>query len=326
MPCRLSVWRGMVTVAVLAALVQCPGARDARGELKGPTMRIALQQFSFEVPQGFEDWTNYTFKERAQTQVLTVSRGKRPREASDLRALLASRRAELERLVPGPLTMEAEVEGVIAQWPARLLVFSFVDRQTRFREQWAVAFDTPQTYVQISYATPAEDAAAAARFAHILRSVTPSGAPDRLEAPAGFVRRWAGICFLDVPEQLAPPRSYLFSTVDEKTQLVLTVYDLQDPARPEPSLEQEVVEDAQRGTVSEQTLASFAIGASQGRFLTYIVEAETPEGQVRDTCRRALVQLGDRVRMHLYGRAQAADADWLEQIMTAWIRTFELTR
>lgn len=310
--------RPLIGLAVLALLLQGLACKDPPIVVKGQRMRVELQQFSFEIPPGFDDWTNYSFKNREDDRVLTVSTGSRPPEASNLEALMSNRKSQLEQVIPGAVTLQAERDGSIGPWPARLLTFEVADRKRRFREHWAVAFDSPKTYIQISYGSPAENSESAEQFAHILRSVASPGSPGR----TGFVRRWAGIFSLDVPAELFPPRTYQFTTSDEATHLALSAYTPSDSSRHEPSLEQEASEDERRGTVSGKVAAEFTSEKGGGQSLTYVLESETPDGNILEVRRRVLLRLGEGARVHLYGRARADAAARLEQIMASWISSF----
>ena len=101
-------------------------------------MRISVNRFSFEAPQGFEDITNYTFKDRKRQELLTVTFGARPPEARDLHSLLATRRDNLE-MVPAPVKVEGEQDTRVDGLPGRMLWFTFEDAGVSYRERWAVA-------------------------------------------------------------------------------------------------------------------------------------------------------------------------------------------
>ena len=285
-------------------------------------MRIELRHFSFEPPAGFEDWTNYSFKDREDVRVLTVATGAPPEGATELGSLMADRKRDLEHGMGDALVIETEREGRVGGWPARLLTFTVADRGGRFREQWAVAFDGPESYLQISYAAPVDDPESGQRFEHIIRSVSSPETGAR-----GFVRRWSGRFSLDVPDDLVPPRTYQFASGDDATHLVLSAFDLDDEeqVRNEPTLDQEVAEDEGLGAVDNRAVTALDAGPERGTAVSYTLDSETPDGAIRDWCRRVVLPRGDRVRIHLYGRTPVANRPALERAMTAWIDTFRAT-
>lgn len=184
-------------------------------------MRIELEQFSFEVPSGFEDATNYTFRAIQGRDRLTISFGALSVPNGGLKALMASRRENIA-VLPGPANIEGESDARVDGIPARMLAYIFEDGGKRYRDRWVVAIPAPDLYLQISYLTYADDLAADDRFKHIRASVVPARKP-RPPAPDGYVRRWAKRMSLDVPTSLAPIASYVFVAKDDPAERIVMV-------------------------------------------------------------------------------------------------------
>lgn len=270
-------------------------------------MRISVDRFSFEAPQGFEDITNYTFKDRKRQELLTVTFGARPPEARDLHSLLATRRDNLE-MVPAPVKVEGEQDTKVDGLPGRMLWFTFEDAGVSYRERWAVALPMPDTYLQISYAALADDEKAAERFAHILSSVVPARKEPPPSSPPDFVRRWAERMSLDVPAALAPPPTYQFTAKDGAT-LVLSAYS-NDPANRPPSEAAEKAQDSARGAELGETQQTYFRGATaEGPILTYSVTSHDAALPPQEEVRRAHLTLAGGIVVHIAGRAPVGSTE-----------------
>lgn len=280
-------------------------------------MRISLDRFSFETPQGFEDNTNYTFKDPKRQELLTVTFGARPPEARDLPSLLAIRRANLEAL-PNPVKVEGESDTRVDGLPGRMLSFQFEEAGASYRERWAVALPAPDTYLQISYAAPANDEKAAQRFQHMLSSVVPARKEPTASSPAGYVRRWAKRMSLDVPAVLAPPRNYQFAAKDRAT-LVLSAYS-NDPAMRAPTEIEERAQDSARGAeLGETERSPFYSPHAEGLILTYSLTSHDPGLPEREEVRRAHLTLSDGTIVHVAARGPMGSAE----METAFLRLIE---
>ena len=200
-------------------------------------MRIDLGDLAFTTPPGFTDITGYSFKAPGEKELCEVTGGALPMGVSDVDRLLAERRGELEDGLPGAIVIEGEGTTTLAGRPARTLTFAILDRTGRFRERWALALDTATSYLQISYSAREDNQFAAERFEHIIASA--SLAEVALSAPPGYVRRWVGKLWLDIPEHLLPPRTYKFLSQDEATRLQIAF-----------------VTEASEPTISEDTIRS----------------------------------------------------------------------
>jgi hypothetical protein len=101
---------------------------------------------------------------------------------------MALRRANLDIVIPGATTIEAESDIRVDGLPGRMLTFTFKDDDASFRGRWAVALPAPEMYLQISYVIPASDAKAGQRFSHICESVVPARKTPAHDALAGLAQ------------------------------------------------------------------------------------------------------------------------------------------
>jgi hypothetical protein len=279
-------------------------------------MRIDIGDLSFTAPPGFTDVTGYSFKAPADKELCEVSGGALPPGVSDLDGLLAERRGELEDGLPSAIVIEGEGTTVLGGLPARTLTFSILDRNGRYRERWALALDTPGSYIQISYSAREDNAFAAERFEHVVASA--SFTPVALSTPDGYVRRWAGKLWLDIPAHLEPPRTYQFLSPDETNRLKIAFFA---PAA-EPTIERELAQDTALGEeVRERSSSEIATKELTGTLHVFKL-ARAQEGILfEDIVRRAHLLRQDVPVAHVYGRAPSADAIPLEALVDALIES-----
>jgi len=280
-------------------------------------MFITIDTFRFVPPTGFTDVTGYSFKAQGAKELLDVSAGLLPARIYTLDALLAERRAELELGLPGAIRIDGEGATVLAGLPARTLVFSFSDGGRRIREHWVLALDTVETYIQLSSSALAEDEAARTRFAHVVHSAAWTEAPS--PTPAGWVRRWAGKLWLDVPKHLHPPRSYQFNSADEAIRL--EVAHFRDGAPP--AIEREIAQDTARGeVVTTRSSRELRVGPLRGTLHAFRLSGVEDGVAIDDVVRRAHFDIGHR-DVHIYGRARRTDEGALDAAFGGLVASLE---
>jgi hypothetical protein len=282
-------------------------------------MRIELDRFGFDVPSGFEDVTSYTFKDTGEQQVLTVSFGARPPEATNLARLMALRRGNLDIVMPGAAKIEGESNIRVDGLPGRMLAFTFQDRGTQFRERWAVALPTPDLYLQLSYVAPAHDNKAADRFSHICASVVAARKAAPPDSPSGYVRRWAERMTLDVPAVLLPPLTYQFTARENSEIRMLLQYE--DPRRPGgsmPSLAQDLAYDATQGAIGDREVHSLTGEYGTGSLTSYSI---TPQGAPASSASVADLVLNNGLHVRISIHGPAASAARLQASITSMVQT-----
>jgi len=278
-------------------------------------MRIDVGDLSFASPPGFTDVTGYSFKApAADRELCEVSGGALPPRVSDLDGLLAERRGDLEDGLPGVIVIDGEGTTTLAGLPARTLTFSILDRDCRYRERWALALDTATSYIQISYSARDDNELAAERFEHIVKSS--SFIRSALPPPEGYVRRWTGKLWLDIPAHLEPPRTYQFLSPDETIRLQVKFIG---PSA-EPSIERELAQDTALGEeVRERSSYEIATKELTGTLHAFKLARAADGVLVEDVVRRAHLRKQDVPVAHVYGRAPSIDAGSLEGLVNALI-------
>lgn len=270
-------------------------------------MRIQIGTLEFESPVGFKDITGYSFKSRDREELCEVGGGPLPLGVSDLDGLVADRRSDLEDGLPGLAIVQATGGAVLAGLPARTLTIGILDDEAPRREQWALALDTRETYLQISYGSRADNDLAEARFLHVVASA--SFTLPAMEAPAGYTRRWTGKLWIDIPSHLEPPRTYQFLSTDETMRLEIAI--LADTA--EPTIDAEIEQDSAHGEeVRDQTSADLGTADLTGTLHAYHLTRTEDDILVDDAVRRAHVQRDGAPIAHVFGRAPSVDEAALE--------------
>jgi hypothetical protein len=278
-------------------------------------MRIDARDLGFTAPPGFTDATGYSFEaEGPEKELCDVGGGPLQGEIRDLDGLFADRRATAD--IPGASVIEGEGTTTLAGLPARTLTFLILDDEARYREHWAMALDTPDSYVQIAYSARADNPLATPRFLHAVASA--SFSPASLPTPAGYVRRWAGKLWLDVPAHLLPPRVYQFVSADETRRLEVGFF----PAEREPSIESELARDlASGGAVTERSRAEITTPELTGARHAFTI-TRTEEGVlVQEVVVRAHLRLRDVPVAHVFGRAPSIDAAQLAAEVDALVQS-----
>jgi hypothetical protein len=285
-------------------------------------MRVSLDQISFNEPEGYEDATNYTFSDAAKRELLTVTIGARPPEATDLQALLTLRRENLEISAASKINIEGESNAQVDGMPGRMLSFTFADRGVEFRERWAVAFPGADTYLQISYLAPTGDQKAQGRFEHILRSLGPAmPEPVVNPDPPGYVRRWAQQLTLDVPDTLAPPGTIQFVSPDGGVNLGFHYFDTKIPAARRRLLEHKTLETQESQASDDREVEMIEARAGSIQYVSYTLKS--PYEPELSAVRRASLTIGN-AQVQAFVRGPATAATQLDQVFRQWINTFEL--
>lgn len=281
-------------------------------------MRVNAGTWTFLAPPGLQDVTGYSFKARGARELLDVQAASMPDDAHDLDSLLAARRLELESGLPGAFTIAGEGTAQLAGLAARTLTFGFSDGGEASCERWALAQETRDSYIQIAYAADADDEQAEARFEHVLASASRTDAAS--PTPAGFVRRWAGCMWLDVPAHLEPPRRYHYLASDEALRLEVAVYAEQAA----PSIARELQQDTARGeSIAGSTSRDLVAGAIRGTLYTYTRSRSDGRVTIEESVRRAQLAAWRGTVVHLLGRARRGDEAPLDAAVMAVIHSLE---
>jgi len=277
-------------------------------------MRIHVGNLGFESPPGFRDVTGYSFKAPGGDELCEVGGGPLPVGVRDLDGLVADRRSDLEDGMRDSAIVEGTSQTVLAGLPAKTLTIGILAERARVRERWTLALDTRETYLQISYSSRADDDAAGARARHVVASA--SFSLPATPAPEGYVRRWTGKLWVDIPSHLAPPRSYQFVSADEKTRLDVAFVT----AANEPSIELEIEQDTTLGEeVREQSSTAVASPELTGTLYGYHLTRTEDEILIDELVQRAHLRRDGAPVAHVSGRAPSIDAPALEAEIRALI-------
>jgi hypothetical protein len=277
-------------------------------------MRIHVGNLGFDSPPGFKDITGYAFKARSGGELCDVGGGRLPVDVTDLDGLVADRRSDIEDGMPGLSIIEGTSRTVLAGLPAQTLTIGILDDKARRRERWALALDTRETYLQISYSSRADDDLAEPRFLHVVASA--SFSLPATPAPEGYVRRWTGKLWIDIPSHLEPPRTYQFVSADETTRLEMAFLG----ASAEPSIDREIGQDTTLGEeVRAQTSREIATPELTGTLHGYHLTRAEDEILIDEVVRRAHLRRGGVPVAHVFGRAPSIDEAALDAAVQALI-------
>lgn len=283
-------------------------------------MIVTVDTFRFASPPAFTDVTGYSFKAHGAKELIDVSADILPAGIDTLDALLAARRESLAAGLPGAVQIDGEGTTQLAGLPARTLEFSFSDHGTRFSEQWVLVLDTAESYVQVSGSAPAADEAARIRFAQVLQSA--SWTEPQSPPPAGWVRRWAGKLWLDVPVHLEPPRTYAFVSADESIRIEVAHFAHGAP----PSIDDELAMDTSHGeVVTARASRQLRVGPLRGILHTFTLAGAEDGVIIDDALRRAHFDINHR-DVHIYGRTRRAAEVALDATFQALVASLEQVR
>lgn len=275
-------------------------------------MRIQIGNLSFESPAGFKDVTGYAFKARAGKELCDVGGGPLPTGVSDLDGLVADRRSDVADGLRSAASITDGGATTLAGHPARTLTIGIHEGGQVQRERWALALDTATTYVQVAYSGRLDDALLAERFQHVVASATATMVA--FPTPDGYVRRWAGRLWVDIPSHLEPPRSYQFVSPDETMRLGISFL----AAASEPTIEREIEQDATLGEeVRARTSAEITTPDLTGTLHAYQLTRTEDDILIDESVRRAHLRLQGLPVAHVFGRAPSVDAAALDAAVRA---------
>ncbi len=284
-------------------------------------MRIHVGNLGFTTPKGFRDTSAYSFQTPDRKEKCEVEGGRLPREVRDLDAMLKDRRGDLEDGLRGVLVITGQGRAVLDGLPARTLTFGIREGGVGYQGSLALALDTPGSYVQIAYACRADDAEAVARFGHIVASA--SFTVEGSATPEGFIRRWAGKLWLDVPAHLEPPLTYQFLSPDETMRLLVSFVR----AGAEPSINSEIDEDTALGeVVKERGRADLTTPHApyvSGTAYRFVLTRGEDGISYEDVVRRAHLAVDGVPAVHVYGRAPTIDEPALDAAFDALVASVE---
>lgn len=281
-------------------------------------MRISLDLISFSVPPGFKDVTGYTFSAPDTIDLLDVTYGRLPSGVTTVEALAEHRRSEALDALPGVARVVGGGPATLAGLPARTLIFEKRDDDgVADRERWTLAIHEPRSYVQVADVSRQDDPDALQRFN---RSLESASLVDSAGAPLpGFVRRWAGAFWIDVPSYLLPPPTYQFASLDEKMRIEVT-----DHGDSPPLLEQDLATDTSLG---EEVVAQSSEDVSAGAALAVVhslrLRRDDYDGPVEEALLRAEVRAGPRSEVHVMARGPAARERPLREALDHLLQSIE---
>ena len=195
-------------------------------------MLISADEFNFNVPTGFQDVTNYTFRTPEDTEELLVTCAEPDDDERNIQTAMAALRSRMERLFGDDLATESEGSVTLDGRVARQWIFVCKNESTEPRRGQAVIGEVPPgLQLRILYTSLAAVTDAKAKLSIMLQSLTVSEKPKAETVPTGYVRRQASNVWLDVPGTLLPPRTYVFLSEDESIRIELVLR--YDPLTPE---------------------------------------------------------------------------------------------
>jgi hypothetical protein len=192
------------------------------------SQRFHLERARFEVPPGFVDLTNYTFKSLDASRQLVIHSTTRLASDAELLAAVAGFRHQVETLLKagdltmGPLQVRGDGTSTVS------LDYVLPDRlgdlaSPLIREFAGFARFADASGAKIALSVPEGTAGASEEFRQVMETIRPASpaAPGSQEAPHRYTRRQAGRLELDVPDSLSPPDCYQFISHDKKVRLYL---------------------------------------------------------------------------------------------------------
>jgi hypothetical protein len=196
---------------------------------------------AFDVPDGYNDLTNYAFYDPISRRRLTVLPAVGLIGDDDLRTAAEGYRARAEDLCAA---QDVAVSGVQSRADGAAMItigYTFDEGPNAphaggtYRDRAAFVRFPNGDGVQLAYVAPGRDVRAEEEFRHMLDSVRPAGhAPAAFHipavTPAGTVRRQVRQVLLDVDASLHGPSAYQFVSGDGAVRLEVAVVPAGGPA------------------------------------------------------------------------------------------------
>ncbi|MDX2150487.1 MAG: hypothetical protein SFV54_07120 [Bryobacteraceae bacterium] len=281
---------------------------------------IAHGAVRFQIPDGFRDTTNYTFKHPKVLEEVRVQFENLDRYRPTLDAVLADRADYIKSVMGDRIALEPPVPLVVFGRPARQMDFTFEEKGAKCRNRSVLVQYTDPAYFELSY--QALDAVVLRNWAPIFESMQLGGYPPQLPPPSpGFSRRTAGLLTAALPQALEPPKAYLFTL--EQARLTVSFRVLDGPPLPLPQLI--LKETAPGDAISDTKEFNVETPAGACAFYRYLITRDGPaEPTLLAAVRGRLSLTGAAGLVHLYGQAPPAQANALERGFALLLNSFRL--
>ncbi|HBY59585.1 MAG TPA: hypothetical protein DEH78_07160, partial [Solibacterales bacterium] len=235
-------------------------------------------------------------------------------------AVLADRSAHIRSSMGEQVELEAPIPVTVITRAARQMDLTFSEKGGKYRERTVLVPYSGAAYFELTHR--GLDAVVKRKWEQILGSVQLGGFPPEVPATApGFVRRSAGILSVDVPDELQPPKAYLFTA--EQVRLSVSFRAIPGPPLPLPQI---IMKETTPGDViSEAKEFSVETAAGGCGFYRYQLTREGPaEDAVLAAVRGRLTLRGGAGLVHLYGQCPAPQASLLERGFALLVNSFRL--
>lgn len=177
-----------------------------------------IDHVGYEAPAGLEDATRWTFGDEARPEAVTVELEAPAGRATPAPEVIAELRESIGTVISGEILDEGQT--VLDGRRAWYLAYALSEAPVVGMVVAAnlAGGDYVKLHVQV-----AEREELGTRFGPTLASVSLRGGPAPVPAGPGYRREQAGPIALDVPQELAAPRTHLFKDAEDRVRLRVTV-------------------------------------------------------------------------------------------------------
>jgi hypothetical protein len=186
--------------------------------VEGPRI---IDHVAFAAPAGLEDATRWAFGREAEPEALTVELEAPAGRATPAPEVIAALRTSITTVFPAGEILD-EGQTLLDERRAWFLAYAVGDDDDRVVGMVVVTNLAGGGFVKL-HMRVADRAELGPRFGPTLASVSLHGGPAPVPAGPGYRRERAGPVALDVPQELAAPRSHLFMDADDRLRLRVTV-------------------------------------------------------------------------------------------------------
>ncbi len=280
-------------------------------------MQMQIETIQIDIPKDMEDVTTYVFRSEDDDEELMITFDQSEPNGSDLDAVFADRREQVEMFLADEMSIEYEGSATLDGAQARILVFTFQDGDKSYRNRWVLLELRGEVFILLAYLTPLGQDPDSVVFEHILESISLQPGSMDNQPPKGYVRYNVRHIVLDVPQHLLPPQTYRFATEDERFEMEVAVYKPDMPLHQPPTFDQEIsFETATDAVIVAQKIVPGPSPPLRGQIRQYILRREDDGKVVENILRLAHFLFSNHIEVHLSIRAPH---DALPELESRWV-------
>ncbi len=283
-------------------------------------MTVTLDHIRFDLPPGFEDESNYTFRSETDSEELDFSVSNEPPEHAKPSDVIADREGQLRDVYSTSLKVISKQTCEIANRPAQVLVATIEEKAISTNLRLGILALQGSKYFEVSYIAGGAVNDIAQRWAAVLSNLKME--PESVASvPGGFVRRPVGMASAAVPSKLHRPARYSFLSrhPDIRAEVSLILLDGSDSD----ALELHQVESnaGEAGHEPKTVAVRLREGAAS---VTERLQKRSDDREGYTVSVDAI--LSSRVRILMTARAPDKDRSGIQELTDQFLKTLSLRR